>query len=34
LIALGATDRVVGIGRFDPEIPGRADCRASATRWA
>jgi iron complex transport system substrate-binding protein len=25
LIALGAADRVVGIGRFDPEIPGRAD---------
>jgi cobalamin transport system substrate-binding protein len=25
LIALGAGDRVVGIGRFDPEIPGRAD---------
>jgi iron complex transport system substrate-binding protein len=25
LIALGAADRVVGIGRFDPEIPGRPD---------
>jgi len=25
LIALGAADRIVGIGRFDPEIPGRAD---------
>ncbi len=25
LIALGAGDRVVGIGKFDPEIPGRAD---------
>jgi iron complex transport system substrate-binding protein len=25
LIALGAGDRVVGIGRFDPEIPGRPD---------
>jgi iron complex transport system substrate-binding protein len=25
LIALGATDRVVAIGRFDPDVPGRAD---------
>ena len=25
LIALGAGDRVVGIGKYDPEIPGRAD---------
>jgi len=25
LIALYATDRVVGVGRFDPAIPGRAD---------
>ena len=25
LIALGATDRVVGIGKYDPDVPGRAD---------
>ena len=25
LIALGAADRVVGIGRFDPDVPGRPD---------
>jgi iron complex transport system substrate-binding protein len=25
LIALGAGDRVVGIGKYDPDVPGRAD---------
>ncbi len=25
LIALGAADEIVGIGRFDPEVPGRTD---------
>jgi len=25
LVAIGASDALVGIGRFDPEVPGRAD---------